>query len=426
MATNISTSPTQLYAWYLFDFAGSALVANGGLYFPQWLVIDNHVSALWYNLCLIVSTMLLLATGPVLGYLSDTKYGRLFFLRASCTALFSSTIVLFITDRYIIVHTPRIIVALIAFIVVLYSYQLGIVFYNALLGRVANPDQYNRISARGLAWGWAGAVIGILVILPFVRGAVPLISAGRGQAFLPAAILFGVLAFLSLRRLPDDRRGPEGSMVTIADVYKNILRDARVAVESRPIFRFLLSYLVFSDAILTIENNASVYLSRALHYSETATALLAILLLIGAAVGALGAARLARRVGVKVVLLMALIVWIPVLFLVATLQNQVVFAAIFFVVGVLFGALINASRVIYLLLIPTNRRAEFFGLYSSFERMASIVGPLIWSIPFVLSPGGGDDRYRISMVLMSCMLALSTLPLRGLVVPEEPQLISSG
>ena len=215
-------------------------------------------------------------------------------------------------------------------------------------------------------------------------------------------------------------------MLTMADVYKNILRDAKASVESGPIFRFLLSYLVFSDAILTIENNASVYLSRALHYSETATALLAILLLIGAAVGALGAARLARRIGVKLVLLLALIVWIPVLFLIATLQNQVVFALVFFAVGVLFGALINASRVIYLLLIPTNRRAEFFGLYSAFERMASIVGPLIWSIPFVINPGGGDDRYRISMMLMACMLALSILPLRGLVVPEEPQPISLG
>src|SRR5579872_617375 len=182
----------QLFAWYLFDFAGSALVANGGIYFPQWLINDNHVNDFWYNFCLVVSTILLLITAPAFGYLSDAKIGRLFFLRVTSAAMFLSTLVLFFASHYIQSHTTRVLVASVAFVIILYSYQLGISFYNALLGLIATPAQYSKISARGLAWGWLGAVIGIIVVLPFVRGIVPTIPAGRAEAFLPAAVLFGI------------------------------------------------------------------------------------------------------------------------------------------------------------------------------------------------------------------------------------------
>lgn len=386
------------------------MVFNGGLYFPQWLVVDNHVSDLWYNSTLVLTTVLLLSSAPALGLLSDTRFGRLFFLRLTSIVMFLGTVMLFVADHFVPAGPLKVTLALLAFISVLYSYQLSLVFHNALLARVSTPESYTLVSGKGLAWGWVGAIFGIVATFPFVNGNISMFPPGRGEAFLPSALIFGLLAVISLKYMPDDvvtqnRFAPQ----SMRGVYRALWKDIRDIRKTRTLFVFLMAYLIYSDVVLTIEDNSTIYLEQVMHFSDTTKALLYVLLLVTGAIGAVGSGYVSSRLGHVRSLVYILTGWMVVLVAVVSTDRAAIFYVLFGIVGLLFGSLLNVSRVIYVLLAPPTRRAELFGIYASFERSASLLGPLVWSAPIVLLPGLGAMRYRIAMSSMAVLIAISLI-----------------
>src|SRR3989344_1878968 len=182
----------NIFLWTLYDFANSIVVIVFFLYFSQWLVIDKGVPDFWYNAIFAVGSLLLLLTAPILGSIAD-KTGRqqnyfnkitilsfLCFLVVSLIALFLS---------------QQVFLAILFFLLANYLYQFSFVFYNAFLHHIAPPEKWGRISGLGIGANYLGQIAGLLITLPLAGGAVYLIGeAGRAQAFLPATILFFVLA----------------------------------------------------------------------------------------------------------------------------------------------------------------------------------------------------------------------------------------
>ncbi len=403
----------QTVAWYLFAFAGSILVFNGGLYFPQWLVVDNHVGDAWYNGCLILTTVLMLLSAPALGSLSDKRYGRLMFLRGANVIMFLGSITLFVADHYIVNHGARVATALVAFVAILYSYQLSLVFHNTLLARVSRPEDYSKVSGRGVAWSLLGAIVGIVAVLPFVNGDLPFTHPGRGGAFLPSALMFGVLALPSLIWMPEDAPVQCDYLSrSVREVYSTLLRNLKQLPSQQQLFNFLLGYLVYMDVILTIEDNASIYLDKVMQFSDNEKAALYLLLLVAGSVGGFCSAYMMRRLSPSGLLSMVLVSSCVSLLIIGLTKASSVLFLMFGVFGFLFGALLNVSRVIFLLLVPITMRGEMFGIYASFERSASVLGPFMWSVPIILLPGLGAGKYRVAMVVMALLIALSLLFVR--------------
>src|SRR5690348_2466459 len=114
------------WAWYLFDFANSILIINGSLYFPQWIVVHNKVSDTLFNSAFVISSLLLLVTGPILGRHSDRHGDPWKLLALSSLALFLGGLAIAVGPM-LSNHTLMVTVELVAFFVVLYSYQLSLV-----------------------------------------------------------------------------------------------------------------------------------------------------------------------------------------------------------------------------------------------------------------------------------------------------------
>src|SRR5690348_16797939 len=72
----------NLVSWIMFDFASSLAAASLLVYFSQWLVVDNHVPDLVYNLILVGSTLLIVLTAPIFSSIADKKLNRLSYLKA--------------------------------------------------------------------------------------------------------------------------------------------------------------------------------------------------------------------------------------------------------------------------------------------------------------------------------------------------------
>lgn len=406
----------NLWGWYFFDFANSILIINGGLYFPQWIVIDNGVSDFWYNLILIISSIALLLTAPILGSISDRFLGRRFFLLLTNLLMFLATMLVGLSGLFITDKSIRVLISLISFFVILYTYQLSLVFYNSILGDIVSRNKYSNVSGVGLAFGWIGGIIGILMVLPFVQGRVPLFQpAGRVQNFIPSAIFFAIFMGISLFMLRDNPLNPfkKKKLLSIGTIYSDTLADLKnIASNNETVFYFLLSYLLFSDAVLTIQDNSPIYLEAVMKIGDDGKAAMFIMLLMTAAVGGISSGFVARKYGFKPTLKGILCSWVIVLIFTGITSNSTLFIFLFGIIGLLFGGVWNISRVLFLNIIPSNKRGEYFGIYSSYERFASILAPLIWGGTVSLLVKLGDVRYRIALILMAILIAASILFLR--------------
>ena len=95
------------------------------------------------------------------------------------------------------------------FVLANYCFQGGLVFYNALLPQISTPGTMGKISGYGVALGYMGAIVGMVLVMPFNEGSVfgleiPFIPGnGRGATFVPTGLLFlvcSVPTFLFLRK----------------------------------------------------------------------------------------------------------------------------------------------------------------------------------------------------------------------------------
>lgn len=417
-AASPPASPRHVRAgWYLFDFANSFLIINGGLYFPQWIVNDNSINQAWFNLSIALTSLASLSTGPLLGALSDRRFGPLWFLRATSIIMFISTVSIDLTARTIPDQTLRGVIGLLGFAVIMYCYQVSLILYNAMLRRLSSARRWPQLSGAGLAAGWLGGILGVFAVLPFVDGRVPYFQpAGRAQAFLPSAVFFGLLTAASLWMLQRYKWPIEGDSGRAVGLGRGVWRDLRfIMAPGGALGLFLLSYFLFSDAIVTIQNNSTLYLEGVWALPDTAKALLFVTFLGAAAAGAWVSGVIGAKRGVWRPLRWVLVAWVVTLLLAAGAASWVWFGVWFTVAGAMFGAVWTLARAGYLLLVPAAKTGEFFGIYSAYERAASLFGPVIWSGAVALYPGSQGAALRVALVSMAAIIALSVLPLSRLI-----------
>jgi UMF1 family MFS transporter len=406
---NFVPTARQRWGWYLFDAANSVLIINAGLYIPQWLVVDNRISDFWFNAVLASSSILLFVSGPLLGFLSDRGVSRMKFLRLTSLAMFTGGLLLGIGGRALSSASLRAILGLICAFVILYAYQLSIVFYNVMLSYVTPLNTLENTSGKGFAWGWIGGILSIIFIIPFVDGRVPLFQpASRIQSILPSTLAYGLLTLVSLRMLrgvPEPDKTETRLPLNLA--YRSLWSHLRRLPENHLLWSFLLAYFLFSDAILTIENNITIYMEVVHHIRDDVKAYLFLGMLLTAAVGGIISGALGRKFGNRRGLIATLAIWIVLIGAASLTSERIFFGVLFVLMGIPYGAMWNYSRVIFTNLVPKANLGELFGIYSSFERFASVIGPLVWSIPLLLFAGDKIVRYRLALGSMAILVLIS-------------------
>lgn len=398
----------NLIGWYLFNFFSEALLINGLIYFLPWLRIDIGFSDNWYNLTLIISSVILIASAPLLGSIQDKTPREFMYLALCSCGVFLATLFIYITDILNLSHFTKGIISLFCFGLLMYSYQLGLVFYNFMMRKLSSSDYYMKISAYSEGAGWAGNIFGIGIIYPFSQNYIIFFtSGGRSKVFLPCAILYGIgtLASLFLIHRKSDKQ-IRSSNLSLKKEFFVMVQDLRQLKKNRNLWYFLLAFFLCFDAILTISDNSSYYLNTVMKFSDEYIQLLILLLLVMAAIGAL-ISSLIKQNHLKITLSIILFCWVITLATLALTRNSFVFTCLFGLIGILLGALQNIMRVIFQLLLPSSQSGQYLGIYASLQRTSTLTGPLIWILAASLALHLGNDRYRISMIAMAVLISFS-------------------
>ncbi len=405
-------APRGALSWALYDLANTVYSMNVlTLFFAQWVTVDRGREDLWYSLFFSASMALVALTLPYLGLRSDRTGRRLGFLAVFTGASVGATALLGFLTRAS--GLAGLLAALAVFAISNYAFQGALVFYNALLPTVSTPETRGRVSGLGVALGYVGSFVGMILVTPFVTGTVPILNlavpgvhaGGRTAAFLPTAIFFALFSLPVFLRVREPRRAPAAPLPSFPEALTQILATLADARRYPGVFRFLIANLLLVDAIQTVIIFMAVYAQKVMGLPDSAKVTFFMLATVPAIGGSFLAGWLADRLGARRVLTATAWLWVASLVAVAATPSRAVFYVIGGVVGALLGAVWTTSRPLLLALTPPGEEGRLFGLYAFSNKAAAIVGPLLWGATVLVAEPMGPARYRLAVGVLAVMAA---------------------
>jgi UMF1 family MFS transporter len=386
---------TAVLAWALFDLANTFFaVAMLSFYFPLWVVEDRGAKELAFSLALGASMIAVAALMPFCGALSDATGRRMQFLRWSTYGCVAATAA--------VAFAPSLGTALVLFAFANICYQLGTVFYDALLWTVAAGGRTAGASAVGAAFGYLGSMVGLLLLWPFVR------SGGHGAAFLPAAGFFLLFALPSFLLIREGRgRAVRSWALLVREAMERLGATVRRAKMERGLWRYFWATFFSLNAINTVLVFMAVYTRRVVGFTEAELIRFFVFSQAFAIAGSLSFGRVMRHWGAKRTLIAIWLGWMGALALLVLQPSVRWLWGIGPLIGFCLGSTWATARVLLLELSPKDQLAQMVGLAGLFGRLSAVLGPLLWGL-IVHDPA----RYRHAVVLMIGFLGVGAWLLR--------------
>lgn len=398
----------EVASWGLYDFANTIYSMNVvTMYFSQWIVVDNGKEDIWYSLALSLSMLFVALTVPYLGVVSDKAGKRMPFLMTMTFSCVIATALISVAGYLITDVDLRVIIGLLLFVIANYSYQGGLVFYDALLPVISTPKTIGKVSGFGVALGYLGAILGLLMVMPIVT------RYGRLATFLPTAIFFLLFA-LPIFIFVKDRKRPESlnlsikGQITFKKITGHIFKTLRSTQKFPGVLRFLIANFFYANAINTIIAFMAIYANQVMGYSDEVKIPLFIVSTTSAIIGSFLCGLLTDKMGPKRTLQFVLLGWVIVLITVIFTSNNIIFWICGAFVGAFMGSVWTSARPLLAQLSPKEMAGEFFGLYALSGKMAAIMGPIVWGITvFIFGKLGYDIiKYRFGVASMLLLMLI--------------------
>ena len=390
----------SLFSWLLFDLSNTVYAfIIPGLYFSVWLVSEKGWTDQQLGLATSTAMVIVAILGPWIGRKSDSSQGKkkiLFFMTLICII---STFLL---------GTFSVEVSVLLFVFSLIGFNLGSVVYDALLVSVSNEENRGKISGLGVAFGYTGSLIGFGVATLLQNMGYSYVEIFKSVAFL--FLIFSLPAFLFIEEKITSKEKVKISILNSLNVVINSWKHSR---QYTGLTRFLVGRFFYADAINTlISGLLAVYLVEEVGLTPADSQSILALAIVVSIIGGYIFGKAADRFGPRRLILISIFCWMLSLSLaiIATEFNQL---WLIYVTGVLggfnIGGIFAVDRVFMTRLSPEKHLGEFYGLYSTVGRFATIIGPILWGL-IVNSLGLGRN---VAMGSLIVLLAISYYIISG-------------
>ncbi len=374
-----------LVAWCFFDWANSAfptvvITFVFAAYYTTAIAEDPLAGTAEWGLAIALSGLAVALLAPILSAVA-AQGGR----RKPWIGVFTVLAVVSGATLWTVEPDPSF--AILALILVALgnaAFELGQVFYNAMLPDVAPPARLGRVS--GWAWGlgYAGGLVCLaLCLVLFLRDAGPVFdlateAAEQVRIIGPfVALWFAVFAaplFLFTPDTPASGR-PMGEAVTQG--LRTLVATLRALPRHGQIGRFLLARMIYTDGLNTLFAVGGLYAKVTFDMSYQEVLEFGILLNIAAGLGAVGFAWVDDIFGAKRTIAIALVALTLFSTLILLVESKTWFIVLGCAIGVFIGPAQAASRSLMARLAPAELRTEMFGLYALSGKATAFIGPAL-------------------------------------------------
>ena len=409
-------------SWIIYDFANTMYSMNVvSMYFSTWLVVDLALGDQYVSFANSFSMLLVAITMPILGEISDRFHRKMPFLIIYTLACIFFTAMIGVAGYKVSDQMLMISLAVIAFIFANYSYQGGLVYYNALLPVVSSQRSMGRVSGYGVAIGYAGSILGLIMVLPFVEGSVyglqiPFIEGGGSVAsFIPTAVLFLIFALPTFFFVKDPPVAYEkvNRKISIKSSFLKVWEGISNTKKYPGVTRFLIAKFFYEDAIQTVIIFMAVYAQKVMGFSKAGTTQFFIAIIPSAIVGSAVFGIFTDHFGPKKTLTVVLCGWIACLSIVIITMETWVFWTVGALIGVFMGSTWTSARPLLVSLVPKEMLGEFFGLYALSGKLAAIVGPLVWAAAVATFSSYGDIfKYKAAIFALNLLIVVGLILLQ--------------
>ena len=440
-------------SWSLYGFANTSFSMNIlTLFFAAWVVSDLHQTNFSVALAGAIASVMVLVSIPIFGALSDvTQRRKPWIVGFTLLACVATVLIAIIGQTQLPVigegtANPGVAAAipfwpligvLTAFTIANYAHQASQPFYNAMMGELAPPERRGRLSGMGEAFAYSGAIIGVLLCVPFFTGTFPGLGAlaphlistlrsifpltspgGRVSTFFPTVVIFFLFSLPLFLFCRDHNATRVKKRIPWKDSFREVAQTFAEARKYPGVARFVFTSFLYQDAMGTILGNMALYAIMAMGFKKGSEATLLIVLTMPAVLGSYLIGKVVDRIGAKRTLTLVLLSWVVLLTALILTPSVMVFWIIGAMIGFIYGGVGTAERPMLLSLVPDREAGRFFSLMVLSGRAAALVGPVIFSVTVdhLRVPIGANLAYRAGVFTVMLGMLGALLLLRG--VPD--------
>lgn len=321
-----------------------------------------------------------------------------------------------------------------AFAVALIGFEFAAVFNNAMMPGLVGRDKLGGLSGNAWALGYAGGLICLIAMLALmvgdpesgktllgltpIFGLDPVRFEGDRAAGPLTAVWYVIFVIPLFLFTPDASRRERVSGAVrrgLAELWETI----RNISKERSLFSFLLSSMVYRDALNGLYTFGGIYAVGVLGWTTIQLGVFGILASITGIIGSIVSGWADNRIGTKAVVVINILLLIAAsTLIISTSDTQVLFMTVaagsgapdivFYCAGALIGAagggLQASSRPLLVDQTEPERMGEAFGLYALSGRATAFIAP--WSIGIVTTI---FDSQRIGITPILALFVIGML-----------------
>jgi len=415
----IKGDPKLVNAWVMYDWSNSVyqLTITSTIFPIYYNSVTRHgddfmvsffgwnvINTVLYSWAIAAAYLIVAAGSPLFSSLADFTGRRKGFMRAFTLIGAISCGSLYFFDSHHIEF------GVIAFSLGTLGYGGSIVFYNSFLPVIAEPEDQDRISARGYMMGYLGGVILLLFnLLMIMKPDLFGFSADSTQpariSFLTVCIWWIGFSTLTFRRLPkytfSKRLHRENVLFNGYKELRGIFNQVR---RSYQLSIYLLGFFFVMMGILTTMFMAANFGGKELGLKEGVLIPTIMGIQLVAMFGAWFFAKLSGKIGNIRAMIISVIIWIIVCFYAYTVKQAFGFMVAASVIGFVMGGSQSLARSTYSKMLPeTTDHTSFFSFYDVTEKMATVAGTFSFGFIEALT---GSMRYSVLAITVFFAIGL--------------------
>jgi len=401
--------------WALYDWANSAFATTvmAGffpVFFKQYWSAGTEATVSTFRLGLLsgAGSFLVALAAPMLGAIADRGGARLKLLG------FFTVIGAAATAGLCFVGRGDWVTAAAVYTLAGIGFWGGIIFNDSLLVDVAEPSEYDIVSAYGYSLGYVGG--GLLLVLNAAMVTDPA-RFGLADAAAAVRISFAMVgAWWLVFTLPcllwvrEEKPARPLAPAAAARAGLRELRSTFAEVRKyRPLAWFLLAYWLYIDGVNTVIKMAVDY-GLSLGFPQQS---LIVALLITQFVGfpaALAFGWLGKRIGARRGIAIAIAVYAVATVAAYRMSELVHFYALACTIGLVQGGIQSLSRSYYATLVPEGKQGEFFGFYNMMGKFAAVLGPLLVGVTALATGSARIGMLSILVLFVGGAVLLARVP----------------
>lgn len=385
------TNRKSIFSWCLYDWANTAfgtviITFIYSVYFSRVVIGDETLGAAQWSFAIGLSGFAIAILAPVLGAVADHAGNRktwVFLFSLLCVV---PTALLFFGEP---INSPgNVLFILTCVILANIGFEMGQVFYNAMLPHIAPPGKIGRVSGWAWGMGYLGGLAALVLTMVLFIGIglqEPLAPiTGQNSLNVRASTLLVAIWFLAfmipfLLFTKDVERMPKPMRQAAGDGLRQLGGMLRNARQHKNLLTFLIASALYRDGLVTLFAIGGVFAAGQFGMDFQEILIFAIGLNVTAGIGAFLFAYIDDWLGSRTTIIVSLFGLILTGLAILAVHDQYTFIALALVLGLFIGPVQAASRTLAGRLSPTDMITQTYGIYALTGKSVSFLGPLAYA-----------------------------------------------